>query len=214
MGIALMMYPPENNYSIMKDTISFLGSKDDDNNPEGWYWLSIAFIYAGLLLIPLHMYIYRKMKPIANFAARIGFFFFLLSSIGLILVAIFPDNRGGSFYEDLDAGKLHNLSALVAFGGLGFGILWYFLMLVKDQVPKMKGRKEIPAISWIGPYILFFTVVTLTAYTQIKWDIMCDSGCWPGDGIYSFPLWEWILFFTIFIYLIWIALSVPDSSEN
>ena len=41
-GAARWMYPEENGFSIMRCTISFLGSPDADRNPAGWRWYQLG----------------------------------------------------------------------------------------------------------------------------------------------------------------------------
>ena len=215
LALAWMVYPEENAYSIMKDTISFLGSMDEDNNPQGWWLFSISFVIFGLMLIPVALYRHKRMKLAGNgkfikIIEGMSFLFYIVAAIGVILIAMFPDNQGEDFYADFTTGKIHNKIALVAFGGFGLALLLEFVVLMVDSFT----TKHFKVKYWLPVYIIFLTVAGLTAYTQIKWEMICESNCWPGDGIYSFPLWEWIVFFTLFMVLYTIALSIPNNLEK
>lgn len=206
--LARVTYPPENAYSIMTETFSTLGSSDADNNPRGWYFLSIFFFLAAVLLVPVHLQRYNLMKSISKYGSLLSLGFYLVSSAGLVLLAVFPDNGGGSFFGDLSQGKIHNFVSLFAFGGFGVGMLLDFFWYLKDRLPTLGGTRRFPARLWAPPYAVFFAVVISFAYTQIYWDVTCTAHCWPGDGIYSFPLWEWIAIGMIFVVLFWIVLAL------
>jgi hypothetical protein len=209
--ISYLLYPAENSYSIMKDTISFLGSSDEDNNPEGWIFLTIGLVFLSIFLYVISLYQYHRLRLINKFGAFLSLFIYILAAIGLFLTGIFPDDRGDSIIEGLSAGNLHNSVALVAIAGLALGLIFDFMLFVKDRVTLFRGKKLCSVKIWGLPYMIFWVVVGMVAYTQIYWDIVCDTGCWPGDGIYSFPLWEWILFFMIFTVKGMILTSLPND---
>ncbi len=205
--IAWALYPAENEYSIMKDTISFLGSSDPDNNPPGWIFLSIAFITLSVTFFPLTIFHFKKFKELDKIGAGLVLFLYIIASIGMFLLAFFPDNGGESFIQDVSSGRIHNLVALLAIGGFALGLLLQFFLLVKDHIPKLKGKKIYPVKSFIYPAVYYIILIVMIAYTQLYWDMICDSGCWPGEGIYSFPLWEWIAFISMIVlegWMLWI----------
>ncbi|MGV9171034.1 MAG: DUF998 domain-containing protein [Promethearchaeia archaeon] len=207
LALAWMTYPLANQYSIMKDTISFLGSSDADNNPEGWWFFSVSFIIFSISLIPLALYRFRRLKVINKPLASLSMLFYLIASVGIFLVAIFPDNGGQSYFSDLSAGRVHNIVSILGFGGFGFASLIDFFLFIWDFFKAESLNSGI----WLIIYIVFFIIVGMTAYTQIIWEMTCESNCWPGDGIYSFPLWEWIVFFTVFIVIYTKILSLPND---
>jgi len=209
--LAWLTYPPENNYSIMKDTISFLGSSDPDNNPHGWWLFSISLIIFAIMLVPIAFYRYRRMKKVFLPFALFSLLFYIIAAVGLFLVAIFPDNGGMSYFSDLSAGRLHNLVSIFAFGGFGLAFLIDLFTYIIDAIKKpMLFNIKI----WGMVYIIFFILLGIAVYTQIRWNMICEANCWPGEGIYSFPLWEWIIFFTIFFVLYMTTLSLPNQIEN
>ncbi|MHA1732494.1 MAG: hypothetical protein ACTSU5_11155 [Promethearchaeota archaeon] len=197
--VARLLYPPENHYSILRDTISFLGSSDADNNPTGWVFFTLALLVWGVMLVPLALHRHRFLREVNRPGAALATIFYLIAAVGLVLVASFPDNGGESFFGDLGAGRVHNFVSIFAFGGFGFGALLDSWLLLKDRVPGLGGRRLYPFRAWGGFYVLFYVVVALIAYTQLYWAATCESGCWPGEGIYSFPLWEWIALAMIFV---------------
>ena len=211
--LAVAVYPPENDYSVMKDTISFLGSSDTDNNPKGWFILSIALCVFSVLYFVFSNYKYRRMKFISKKMALLTLFLSYIACFGLILVGIFPDNQGDSIIDGIRAGQLHNNVSILAFGGIGFGMMLDSFIFQLDQMPKLRGKKVIKRNVSFLPYALFWGTVLLMAYFLIAWDIKCSENCWPGDGIYSFPLWEWIVFGMIFVEIIMITARLPEISS-
>jgi hypothetical membrane protein len=212
--LAYLAYPKENAYDIMKDTFSFLGSSDADNNPDGWFLFTVSLTVTGVLLFPINLFRLKMMRQINPKGAILSFLFYSIAAIGLFLVGVFPDNGGMSFYSDVSAGTLHARVALFAFAGFGVGLLWDFFNFMRDRLPVFKGEKKYPLNLWLGPYVLFFIVVGLAAYTQIAWSIICESGCWPGDGIYSFPLWEWIVILMVFAVIYWLLLGLAKMNDS
>ena len=210
LGLARLTYPIENQYSIFKDTISFLGSSDLDNNPKGWWLLSISLYILGCILIPLAIYRFRRMSLIKRPLAIISFFFYLIASLGFILIATFPDNGGTDFFGGISAGRMHYIVALFAFIGFAIAFLFDFFIFVIDRFT----TKILNPTLWIIVYILFFILVGIGGYTQLVREFICESNCWPGEGIYSFPLWEWILFFIIFGVLYSVLLSLPNDLDT
>ncbi len=208
--LSVFTYPPYNNYSIMKDTISFLGSSDADNNPDGWWFFSIALFVFGFMMFPIAFYRFKRFKLVNKPLALISLLFYIIADIGLILVALIPDNGGVSYFSDLSAGRLHNYVSILAFGGFGLAFLVDLFIFLLDNLK----FHYFNAIAWVIVYIIFFIVVGMTAYTQITWSNICKSNCWPGDGIYSFPLWEWIILFMLFFILYAIILTLPNDIEK
>jgi hypothetical protein len=216
--IALALYPPENNYSIMKDTISFLGSSDLDNNPEGWIFFSISVVFLSIIFVPIALFQYKKFKELDRVGAFFLVLFLIIGAIGLCLLGFFPDNGGESFIQDVKAGEIHNKVALLAIGGVALGILSAFFLLIKDHIPLFKGKKRYPFKVIIIPTLIFLLLVGLVAYFLLKWDAICTEHCWPGPGVYSFPMWEWIVFIMLIIMegvILWILNTqrIPDETE-
>jgi len=165
------------------------------------------------------------MVVVDKYGARFAALLLVLGAIGIFLVGVFPDTRQ-VFFNDLRSGQIHNVVALVAFVGLGIGPLWYGLILCRDNWP------WIPKLPWTGrsgqklfdhkklrwPFLFLFFVIGCAAYFLIAWEIVWPRdykplgiGHWPGEGIYSFPLWEWTLIATLFVVIAWFMLALPHQ---
>lgn len=204
-GLARLFYPKENRYSIMTSTMSFLGSRDKLRNPKGWIFFNIAVFQITFCDIPILLYAFRYFNLFAPKNAWTGLIFFIISSVAAIIVSFVPDTEkeehtGGDFMKGLILGRIHNIAAVITFltfiaGNLSYGVSYFW------------HPTQRPIGLWLPP-LLYFIFITICFFsTQIIWQIKCWKNPslepWPGDGILSFPLWEWILFVSLYIFIFW-----------
>jgi hypothetical membrane protein len=208
--IAWLFYPPAE-YSIMEHTFSYLGSFDADRNPEGWYFFSVALICMGILFIPLVLYRARKIAPIEKGSVVIITFLFIIGCLGMAMVGIFPDT-GVDFFADLENRQMHNLMAALGFGGFALAIIWESLLMGKDRFKRWPGKTNQTGKQLLNhqklqiPYIIQYLLIILTGIFVGGWEIVYpimkendpSLSHWPGVGVFSFPLWEWILIAYLF----------------
>lgn len=209
--LAYRFHIKNNPYSIMKHTMSFLGSHLSRRNPKGWYFFSIGMIITGSMFIPLIQYYHKRIIAISIWGAWLGTILQLLGAIGVILVALIPDNEEEeSFIKGLKSGAIHNVVAGIAFLGLGIGNLWYGGLILYDA---LFGNQLFDTIKLLPPYIILALIMITIIILQLKWAKICKEDntkeLFPGEGIYSFPLWEWILIFYLFAMLYYILLNLP-----
>jgi hypothetical protein len=206
LGLARITYPKKNKYSIMTHTMSFLGSKEEFRNPKGWYFFSIAITWITLADIPLNLYIFRHLLTFSPIAGWIMIISGGISTIFGILVSIFTDKdtdrelSGGDFIQDLKSGRLHNVTAVVTFttfiiANVVVGFAYVFNPTIR------------PWYDWVPPFLIFCVVLTGFFLFNWLWQKKCKQNRnlepYPGIGIYSFPLWEWSLFISLYIFLFW-----------
>ncbi len=228
--LAWLSYPAEHKFSIMTHTFSFLGSFRPEHNPERWWIFSIAMISWGLLTMPLVLYFHRRMVAISLWGARAGSFFLLLGCVGISLVGVFPD-VGTQLIGSIRWTDVHMKAAL--FVGVGFivGIGCYGVLLLMDRfyLPTSKYALRFDHRKLMWPYLLWLTVFSVSAYFLIRWEFVypqwkaaavatgVDIGSSWGAALgtrYSFPLWEQMLIYTLFIFLIWFSLALPSEEER
>ena len=70
LAAAWWCYPAENQFSIMRCTISFLGSPDADRNPTGWRFYQVGMTALVLLLLSLVQERHRRLQARIGKAAR------------------------------------------------------------------------------------------------------------------------------------------------
>ena len=216
------MFPEENSFSIMTHTFSFLGSFNSDRNPEGWWLFTVALCFWGVATVPLALYIRRSIKEVSPWAARIGGGLLLVGALGVVLVGTMPDARAIAV-GSLKWGELHKFAALVLVVGYLFGIPLIGYGLLRELLaPKT-------SISVTTRHLLpygFFVLVSATSlafltrwlfvYADMKTHAQItgvDVGSSWSEALgtrYSFPLWDNVFIYTLFITLSWMALAAPS----
>ncbi len=223
--IAWLSYPKEHHYSIMTHTFSFLGSFESKHNPQWWWIFSMAMVFWGCASIPLAQYIRRRFHPFSKWGARIGALLLTLGSTGIALVACFPDARGTVIgaWEWTD---IHEKAAVLAAAGYIFGNTWHGLLLLLDALPAWwtQTAPRVARLLLLWPFLFWLTVTGAAAYFLIAWEFLyaemraaaAASGTHIGSSWseamntrYSFPLWENITIYTLFLFLMWFTLTLP-----
>lgn len=198
LAVAWWLYPRAHHYSILTSTISYLGSPDPDRNPGGWRFYQAGMSsLIGLMLALLqdrHGH-FQGRRSLAGRMATVP----LVLGMAMLLVAVWiPDSRTQSFLGE-KATHVHTRLAILAIPVLGLG-------LVLDTV----GRLAM-GVHWhrLWPAGLFALLVAVGFWKLAEWEALCRANPqlrhWPGDGIHSTPLWEWITFCWLVAHLHWMA---------
>lgn len=198
LSTAWFLYPAENHYSILTCTISYLGSPDTDRNPHGWriYQLGMTtlILLMGWLLVDRHR-LFQGPRSLPGRSASLPLFTALL----LLLAATWiPDSRSLQFLGE-KATRVHTRLALVAIPIMGIGL---FLDTLGRFVKGVRLTK-------LWPAFLFAGLVGFGFWKLTEWESLCRANPslrhWPGDGIHSTPLWEWITFLYLTAHFVWMA---------
>jgi len=223
---AWFSFPADHKYSIMTHTFSFLGSFEQKHNPEHWWIFSIAMVFWGLMILPLVRHIHRRFSVLNGWAAHPGAFLMGMGAAAISVVGVFPDAHG-IVIGDWEWTDIHMKAAFTVFGGFIFGIIWHGVLLARAALagrPFPGGYRR-----YIAPYALWLTVFVLALYHLIKWEFIYDemkaaavaAGTQIGSSWtmamntrYSFPLWEHMLIYTLYIFLIWFSLLMPEEQER
>lgn len=183
-------------YYIWTNYISDLGSIRFTPAP---YLYDLAAILGGGLTIPCTFFIERLLVPLpqkpddynktTRLRYRLGSYAFLCSiigNIGYIGIGIFSEDRN---YMDI----MHLVTGAMAFGGfIGGAFLWGLIILLYDiKIPKMIGLYGV-----LGP----ITFVGLTGAIFLFNPVLI-------------PLFEWLLLFSILIWIILLSLAVNFNKE-
>ncbi|MHA1791355.1 MAG: hypothetical protein ACTSVI_01840 [Promethearchaeota archaeon] len=201
--IANLLFPTAYDWRYM--VISSLLDRDD--NPLGYMIPSIGMTLAGLGMIPMVGYFHKRLNVIAKGPARTGTLFLIISIIGLISIGTI-----GQAITSIH--KFHELLALFAFLGLLLTAGFYWFPIRKDH---RKGEGKINfklvVIGGILIWIAFIGMIVSFAGVEL---IDNDWGWvgldWIDKGapvVFSFALWEWILFLSQMTYLVLLSLSIP-----
>ncbi|KKL20220.1 hypothetical protein LCGC14_2457630, partial [marine sediment metagenome] len=157
-------------FSFVLHTISDLGNSQFTPSP---FLFDIACIIAGLITIPYSFFcdeMRKTPKKHLEVISRSGLYFGILGGIGYMGVGIFSLERGGP------NGIFHGISAIVAFSGFVFSILFFSLYAF------MQGNSKVKLLGICG------IIIPLTMFIL--------------NGVLATPLVEWLLLFSILLYTI------------
>jgi hypothetical protein len=228
--IAWLCYPAENHYSIMTHTFSFLGSFEEKHSPDYWFFFTIAMAFWGTAMFPVVQYIHRRFLLISVWGAHIGRFFYLTGCIGIVLVACFPDARG-EVIGDWEWTDIHEKAAIIAFANFFLAVLWHGALLVKDRLAVLFAGHEsgFPHGLLAIPHLVWAAITGLGVYHLIAWETIYAErklaaqatgqpigSSWTEalNTRYSFPLWENILIYTLFAFILWFTLAIPREAST
>lgn len=224
--VCWLMFPVENAFSILTHTFSYLGSFNEDRNPVGWWLFCVAMTGWGLACFPLVLYSFRRLAPIAYQGARIAALLLFVGCTGIVIVGLFPDAR------DPLAGwvrwtTVHYAGAAVLVLGFVFGVPCQAVLVFRAaRDPRLDGatRRAFRRARW--PQLFFITEAGVALFFLIRWLFVYETlraeaqaaGLEIGSSWreamntpYSFPLWDNLFVYTLFIYFIWTALALPAA---
>ncbi len=182
-------------YTIWTRMISDLGGSRYTPMP---IIFDIACIFAGIMTIPLTFYIENLFAPLpsrknlrqihfSRLRFRLGsnaFLFSLMGNLAYIFVGIFSEDRN---YPLLEFATFHDVFSFFSFTGFALGAFFigWIIVLYDTKLPKLFGIYGI-----IGPpSMLFVFLFTMEA------------------------LWEWILLFSILLWIIPLVFLILRKSE-
>ncbi len=227
--LAWIGYPTENKYSIMTHTFSFLGSFEQKHSPEWWWIFSIAMVFWGTAGIPLVLFIHGRFAPLSKWGARIGAGLLLLGCINIALVGVFPDAKT-QLTPTVRVTDVHAKVAILAAIAFILGIAAHGLLLLRDRFASacFGGESRFEHRPFVAPYAFWLAILCTASYFLIKWEFVYAakkaaaqaSGQSIGSSwseamntIYSFPLWENLLIYTLFIFLVWLPLALIQAED-
>lgn len=182
----------------MRCTVSFLGSPDDDKNPEGWRWQQAGMTALILALSQMVWWRHRNFTPSTQGRIKIatGLYGF---GFALIMVSIWITDSEVVLWGGLDSSDVHTTAALIGIFTTLFAVSADWIILRRAGVP----RKAL----W--PFRIYGSIWAITIFCLISWEWKCQHNPklhhFPGDGIHSTPMWEWILLLCLTAFMIWIS---------
>ncbi|MBD3185857.1 DUF998 domain-containing protein [Candidatus Bathyarchaeota archaeon] len=187
-------------YSLVENPISDLGNPV--LNPYGWFFFSAAFVFFSIILLPMYMFLYQRLKKMESIFPKIGIISNVVSSIGMGMLAFFPNK--------IPSLALHGLAALLAFGGICSGIISSWIAIARDAYIKARReRRKIISLAIVSIFVLLI-FITVTGTTELVFrDLFGESKSW----FLAFSFWEWMLFFAISLQIGFIIFILPDHME-
>ena len=157
-------------FNFIMQTISDLGTSQFTPAP---FLFDLACIMAGMVTIPYSFFcddVRKSPQKHMDIISRSGLFFGVLGGIGYMFVGVFSLERAGP------NGVFHTISAIVAFTGFVFSIVFFSLHTLIQGNPRVK-------LLGICGIIIPLTIFIL-------------------NGVMAIPIVEWFLLFSILLYTI------------
>ncbi|HNQ90215.1 MAG TPA: hypothetical protein PKM73_16485 [Verrucomicrobiota bacterium] len=225
--LAWWAYPANHHFSILTHTFSFLGSPNPEHNPRFWWLFSLAMVFWGSSAMPVVLHLHRGFASLAPWLGTAGTACLGLGCVGLVLIGVFPDARH-EWHAGLTYSQVHTRIALLTAAAFGSGLTLYGLAALKSAL--LASGAGAPAgfphrrAAWP---LLFWLVTTGTSvFMVLRWaqiyrrleaaaiaEGRAIGSSWTEGlkTLYSFPLWENIAIYALYITLIWLALAVGHS---
>ena len=220
------LFPQENAFSIHTHTFSYLGSFEADRNPPGWWLFSIAMVFWGLACVPIVLHNLRCLPPASSRGLQVTRGLMLTGCFGIVLVGLFPDARG-PILGPIRWTDLHYLGAIFVVIGFVFGVPWFAARLFRAaRSPQTPEPARTACRRARVPQLLFMAETTVALTFLIRWEFLyrgrrveaLAAGRTIGSSWteamntpYSFPLWDNLFVYTLFVYLAWTALALSSK---
>jgi hypothetical membrane protein len=227
--ICWRLFPEENAFSILTHTFSYLGSFEPDRNPPGWWLFCIAMVFWGLSSVPVVSYITHQVALASGKPLRGPARLLTTGCAGIVLVGLFPDARG-AILGPIRWTDLHYLGALFVVIGFVFGVPWFAARLFRASRSASTPEPARAACRKARlPQLLFIAETTVALTFLIRWEFVYRDRRAEAEAAgriigspwseamntpYSFPLWDNLFVYTLFVYLVWTALALSSEQQN
>ncbi|MEX2683488.1 MAG: hypothetical protein Q6373_018065 [Candidatus Sigynarchaeota archaeon] len=219
--IAGLMFPKAYDWRYL--VISALLSTQ--HNPIWNAFPAIGMTVGGILMIGMLGYYQKRLGKICRGTTGVGTAFLLVAIIGLIGVGTI--GQAGELIPEfhailVDAGleKLHEYLAALGFLGVVFTAIFYSCPILKDHFRGAKQFNMRIFLASLVPILVGVVGLALSSlYTALtEWGSPLgnpanprveDAGKYPAW--ISFAFWEWILFIGVVIYIVMLAVLVPET---
>ncbi len=217
--LAWQRYPISNGFSIFRNTISHLGSPDLHRNPTGYRMFRLGFSCVCFLMSCAVIFRHYRMRGLAEYRVRKNTWCYLIGIFFILATIFLPDSRE-KFYGLVKFQILHGGSVVIGMVFLGFGILYDTLLLRRLAASRCfrlgSARWSFPFSGALRAIYLLMCVFAFALGCLGIWEVRCALDPtlphWPGQGIFSTPLWEWIMFCYLVLFLCLFPRLLPDCS--
>ncbi len=211
---AWLGYPAENHFSVMTRMLSALGSFEDRHNPH-WYWVfSVAMVYCGVCMVPVMLYVRRRLSAVSAWGASVGAFFFLAGCGAIVLTGLFPYAHRDFLGWQL--AHLHMNAAALITACFTLGVLWHGVLLLQDRFSRNTyGRQGGHSyLRFIGPFVICAPVMFAVGQ-RIRWQAVLDGDMSAAlGGMAHFPFLEYIAIWTLSVFVVWFTVVLPHPGES
>ncbi|CAL6114532.1 Conserved_hypothetical protein [Hexamita inflata] len=213
--ICYLIFPTKNDYSILHNTFSHLGSYTKNKNPHGWIFFSFGQIISFFVEIPVVSYIRHRLEPVNKVFARIITGTMYFGTTCQLLIGFFPCTRTIMFGKVM-VGAVHQVCATLCFA---VQIIGFYLLAIFISIDRCKKRK-LNYIRVMLPLLVLLITITLGIavlvafhfiYNQRKKNNPQIGSNWSEsiDTFWSFTLWENLIIYAMYLYYIWFPFTLP-----
>ncbi len=218
------LIPRANQFGIMTHSFSYLGGFDSCHNPRWWWVFSIAMTFWGAATVPTVFYMYRRFARVHVRSAGIGAAILLIGCVGIALVGLIPTGHS-AVIGGFNWGRAHRAAGLTVAIAFGIGIFWHEILLFIDGFT----RKTLGVHGYwryVRPYTFWWVMAFLATYFLTAWVFVYErmkveaaatgrhlEGSWTEalNTWYSIPFWETVMIVTLYIFLAWLPLVLPNE---
>jgi hypothetical protein len=172
-------------YNWTTSTISRLGWPHE--NVVGWIFFSLAFIFLGILTLPLVSYYYRKFGTLNKRWARVLSLMLFLACIGLFLLGTIPN-----FNTDKIFFITHMVNAFLSFISLYAMSIIICVIIIRNKTQGIASRKFVITyiIMFVYGFLAFILMVLVNPQKGISYYVHDPA----TPLLLSIPFWEWQTF--------------------
>ncbi len=214
--ISCLIFAQIKPFSLLSHFISHLGMPDE--NPGGFLFFSLAEIWNGLFFIPMTMFFYRNLskdliidsnsnptkktrrKKKIKVCNLIAVYSGIISGLGTVIVGIFPQDFSFGFISNF----LHLIGVYVSFTGIYIAVFFNFLSLLlrkslEFEFPKSYNFSLIH-LQFFSISLIFWVVTNLLHNLE--------------PGFLSTYFWEWMIVFSLSLWVILFYLIIPADGKK
>ncbi|HMF32321.1 MAG TPA: hypothetical protein VKK79_12950 [Candidatus Lokiarchaeia archaeon] len=183
----LLPYNPTYPYDWTTSTISRLGWPQE--NTTGWVFFNLAFLFLGIVTLPLVPFYFRKFSVVDKWWAIVIALSLLVASVGEMLLGAIPNFNTA----DMIFTNLHKVDALVAFFGCYFAAISASVLLLHfgpRRTDIIISPRMLPRIYTIVLAYGIFAVFMML-FGVPKQDLAYYVYDPATPRILALPLWEW-----------------------
>jgi hypothetical protein len=201
-----LLYPHPYDWRYI--VLSALSSRKE--NPNAYFLTPAGGIIAGIVMIGFLGYYQKKLGKICRGSTGVGTAFMLVGVVGLILLGV-------TELFDIRIEKSHEYLAAFGFLGVVLAAPFYGCPILKDR---LRGAKQFNMqLFWATSIALIIPVVGMAAGAIIGSDLPPGYEAvdyvilHAGELLFptSFAFWEWLLFFGVLVYVVCLAILVPEN---
>ena len=214
--ICWMLHPEHCDFSFFDDTISHFGKPNGHPKSLGFLAFHLGFATLCLFMFISIKHRDRQLRDLPGKNTARATTLYTAGILGLVLSLIFPDTK--SYYFGLvKYRKLHGAVVIIGIFCFAGAILHdtkklWAIFVARKQENQNTNNARIP--KRLRPTAILAGIFGTGLTFMGIWEIRCYNDAsldhWPGEGIFSTALWEWIVFTYLIVFMFWYTWSLSS----